>query len=86
MIIYEDILIRPMEDTNDDYDLMHAWLSDDRVRQWYGGGERPTRQSIMEKYRLRIHGEPSVCPMLVFTDDGTFLGYVQWYSLGENRY
>lgn len=82
----QELLLRTMEDAEQDYLQLLAWLSDERVAHFYGGiGQRQTLQRIVEKYRPRIRGEHGVTPCIV-QYEGDPLGYLQFCPVDAEEY
>ena len=70
----------------DDFPLMHRWLNNPEVAQWYGLGmdnrTYPPLEEVVEHYMPRARGET---PTLAFTMrvDGERVGYIQCYRIGD---
>lgn len=65
-----------------DLKLMHKWLNQDFVCQWYGWGDY-AYQDIVLKYNPRIDGQVPTVPYLILLSDLP-IGYIQTYRLSDH--
>ena len=83
MIKEENITIRLMKDSIEDYTIMSKWLTDTNVLQYFEGRDNPfSIDRIMAKYKPRILNESNVVSCILqynYTD----IGYIQYYKLTE---
>lgn len=72
--------------TRADLPLMHRWLNNPRVAEWYGVGDDnhgfPTMAEVIEEYEKNFGPEPKNHAFLVHLDK-TPVGYIQCYRLGD---
>lgn len=82
MLIQQDeVAIRLMRDSMDDYGLMAGWLSDERVLEFYEGRDNPfSLERIIEKHSPRTLGLEGVRPCFI-VQDGVPIGYIQYYPI-----
>lgn len=78
------ITFRPLTDA--DLPLVHAWLNNPNVAQWYGLGientTNPAMEQVFENYGARIRGEqPTLC--YIIEADGRPVGHIQAYRIGD---
>ena len=79
-----DITFRPLTDA--DIPLLHAWLNNPNVAEWYGLGIEnetyPTMQHVIDNYSVRIRGDqPTFC--YIIEADGRPAGLIQAYRIGD---
>lgn len=79
-----DITFRPL--TEEDLPLVHRWLNNPSVAEWYGLGIEnrtfPPLEAVRENYLPRIHGEfPTLCYIMLLGQ--TAFGFVQCYRIGD---
>lgn len=78
-----DLSVRLMRDERSDYELMSAWLSDDRVLEFYDGRDNPLAvEAARDKYGPRSRGEASVASCILEVD-GKPIGYLQSYRTDD---
>jgi aminoglycoside 6'-N-acetyltransferase len=78
-----DLAVRLMRDERSDYELMSAWLSDDRVLEFYDGRDNPlTMAGARDKYGPRSRGEASV-ESCILELAGAPIGYLQFYRTDD---
>ncbi len=76
-----DLLLRHMEDTVEDYEMMHRWLNKPHVLASYS--YHPSSiEEVMEKYKKRIKGENHVIPSFILYK-GKEIGYIQFYPVTD---
>jgi aminoglycoside 6'-N-acetyltransferase Ib len=73
------VLLRHM--TEHDLPLLHRWLNEPHVVQWWGG-ERPTLEHVRQHYLPRILAEQNVKPYIALLE-GEPLGYAQSYRAAD---
>lgn len=79
----ENISIRVMKDSIEDYTIMSKWLSDVNVLQYYEGRDKSfTVDKIMEKYAPRVQYSSKVIPCFIQFNQ-VYIGYIQYYELTE---
>lgn len=77
-----DVAIRRMRDDPHDYRLMAAWLTDERVLEYYEGRDQPfPYEHVVEKYGPRIREGPIVPCILYYRDQE--IGYLQYYLVAS---
>src|SRR6185369_6329503 len=79
-----DITFRPV--TDDDIPLLHTWLNNPNVAEWYGLGIEnetyPTMEHVTANYAVRIRGDqPTFC--YIIEADGRPVGLIQAYRIGD---
>lgn len=81
----ENITIRLMRDTIEDYNLMLKWLNDENVLQYYEGRDNSFNMDrIKKKYKKKIL---SSCDFpCIIQYDGVDVGYIQYYQLTDEGY
>jgi aminoglycoside 6'-N-acetyltransferase len=66
----------------DDLPLMHRWLQEPHVLEWWWGGVAPPYEAVTAKYGPRIRGEEPTDPyLLLFMDQP--IGYIQAYMIRD---
>lgn len=80
----DDITFRSLVES--DLPLLHAWLNNPKVAEWYGLGVEnktfPTLQEVAANYLPRVRGDlPTYC-YIVYLGERAF-GYVQCYRIGN---
>lgn len=81
----ENINIRLMKDTAEDYTLMAKWLTDPVVLQYYEGRDNPHNiDKIKEKYAPRVLKKDCVIPCIIQLDNKD-IGYIQYYQITEDE-
>ena len=80
----QDITIRQMHYSDDDFDLMAKWLSDPAVLQFYEGlSNSYCREKVIRKFGPRALGEDRV-EACIFEFQKIPIGYIQFYELSES--
>jgi AacA4 family aminoglycoside N(6')-acetyltransferase len=69
------VTLRPM--TELDFPMLHVWLNRPHVVEWWGG-ERPTLETVREKYLPRLTGHEPVTLYIALWGDQPF-GFAQSY-------
>jgi RimJ/RimL family protein N-acetyltransferase len=73
--------------TEDDIPLLHAWLNNPAVAEWYGldleNKTYPALEDIARNYRPRIRGEVKTYGYIMQVD-GADVGYIQCYRIGDH--
>lgn len=83
-LLDNDIVIRSMHDTENDYALMTRWLSDERIAEFYGGRDiKRTPESVKELYQARIFGTVPVTPCIIEYGSKP-IGFIQFYPAVGN--
>lgn len=60
------VSIRPMEDAEDDYELLSQWLIDPEVLEWVYGRDNPQDLiKVRDKYGPLTRGERSTTPCFI---------------------
>lgn len=77
----EDLLLRYMEDSGEDYELMHGWLNRPHVLRTYSY-HPSSLEEVREKYEKRIKGESYVIPSFILFK-GKEIGYIQYYPVTD---
>jgi aminoglycoside 6'-N-acetyltransferase len=68
--------------TADDADVLHKWLTDARVLEFYEGRDRPyTLEMVQEKF-FAPDDDTQKC---IAEYDGTPIGYIQFYPIEEDE-
>lgn len=69
--------------SSEDLPLLHKWLNNPHVKEWYGRDEKSDLASIKAKYVPRIEGkEPTKC-YLAYCEDKP-LGFLQTYMISDH--
>lgn len=77
----DDIKIRKLTDTDEDYALMLKWLTNSDLLEYYEGRDQIfDLAKIKAKYRPRILGKENVVPC-IFEANSESMGYLQYYEL-----
>jgi aminoglycoside 6'-N-acetyltransferase len=63
--------------TEVDLPQVEAWLRQPHVARWWTADT--TAETTIDSYRRRLTGQKSRTHMLVATEDGTAIGWCQWY-------
>jgi AacA4 family aminoglycoside N(6')-acetyltransferase len=71
-----DLRLRPMGES--DLPLLHRWLNEPHVVEWWGG-ERPTLEQVRRHYLPRVLARENVRPYIA-TLDGEPFAYAQSYG------
>jgi RimJ/RimL family protein N-acetyltransferase len=69
--------------TEDDLPLMHRWLQQPYVLEWWWGGVPPTYEAVEAKYRARLRGEEPTDPYLILAN-GQPIGYIATYMIADH--
>lgn len=81
----DNIVIRKMNDEENDYKLMAKWLSDERILKFFQGRDKPLNiNQIIEKYGPRTRGESRVTPCIIEVDRKA-IGYIQYYGIDRDE-
>lgn len=81
-----NIEIRKMEDTTEDYRLMTKWLSDEDVLDYYEGRDNVFDiEKTIRKFRPRAIGEDSVTSCIIEINKNP-IGYIQYYLIDTEEY
>src|SRR4051812_21122913 len=67
----------------DDLPLMHRWLQQPFILEWWWGGIPPAYEAVEAKYAARIRGEEPTDPYLILSD-GQAIGYIQAYMIADH--
>jgi aminoglycoside 6'-N-acetyltransferase len=82
----ETILIRKLQDCNEDYKLLVKWLSDPAVLEYYEGQSNSfDLDKVKEKFAHRARGESRVKVGIVEYNEN-LIGFVQYYKIAPNEY
>lgn len=65
-----------------DLPLMHRWLQEPHVLEWWWGGIAPSYEAVAEKYGPRIRGEEPTDPYILLSTDRP-IGYIQTYMIRD---
>ena len=77
------VSIRPMQDADDDYQLLSQWLTDPEVLEWVYGRDKPQDLiNVRDKYGPLTRGEGSTTPCFILYRSQP-VGYVQFTSLNS---
>ncbi|MEI8230670.1 MAG: GNAT family N-acetyltransferase [Candidatus Peregrinibacteria bacterium] len=81
MLIVSDneLLIREMTDSDDEYSLLLSWLNNPTVSAWYENTAGLTMDAIRSKYRPRIVGESHIQSAIIEWKNRP-IGYLQYYE------
>lgn len=83
LIQQEDLIIRKMTDTDEDYQIMTKWLTNPDLLELYEGRDKVfDLEKIKQKYQPRILQEEKVTPCFVYLENKP-IGYMQFYELSE---
>lgn len=83
LIQQDDLALRRMHDTPQDYAYMATWLTDPHVLEFYEGRNNPyPLDRVLAKYRPRVRGESATVPCFLLYV-GTPIGYLQYYPLSR---
>jgi len=84
MLVEQDkITIRLMEDSQENYQLMAKWLSDNRVLEFYEGRDNPFNlERVIETYQPIVIGNDAAKPCLIYYESRQ-IGYLQYYLLDD---
>ncbi len=75
-----------MQDTANDYALVSAWLTDERVLAFYEGRDNPfPLEKVKAKYAPRVLSEDGVTPCIM-EYEGHPVGYLQFYLADPAEY
>jgi aminoglycoside 6'-N-acetyltransferase len=81
----ENIVIRKMNDEENDYKLMTKWLSDEHILKFYQGRDNPSNiNQIMDKYGPRTKEGSRVTPCIIEFDKEA-IGYIQYYTIDNDE-
>ncbi len=73
--------------TRADLPLMHRWLNNPKVAEWYGVGDDnhgfPTLEEVVEEYAEEKLGPEPKNHAFIMHLDGRPVGYIQCYRLGD---
>ena len=80
-----DVSIRRLrKDEDSDFHLLAAWLTNERVLEFYEGRNNPhDLQKVQEKYGPRVLGDRVVPNVIEW--NGRLIGYLQYYPLTEDE-
>ncbi len=68
--------------TIDDLPLMHKWLNDPYVHEWYDKDKENTLEEITQRYAPKVQGEkPTDCYIILFENKP--VGYIQTYKVND---
>lgn len=82
----EDISIRKMEDTIEDYELMAKWLSTVEVLDYYEGRSNSFNlEKVIKKYKARVIGNEAITPCIIEYKQNN-VGYIQYYQIDIGEY
>jgi len=77
----QELFIRKMTDTEEDYIVLKNWRNNDEVNAYYGGHlSKFSLDGIKRKYKPRILGKKPVVPCFIELS-GRPVGYIQFYLL-----
>jgi RimJ/RimL family protein N-acetyltransferase len=66
----------------DDLSLLHKWLNEPFVKEWYGRDEASDIDSLVKKYNPRIEGkEPTDCYIVYY--ENSLFGFIQTYKISD---
>jgi RimJ/RimL family protein N-acetyltransferase len=74
----EELSFRPM--TLEDLALLHRWLAEPHVAEWWGQPE--PHDAMADKYRPRLDGTDPVS-VWVMEVEAQPVGFVQWYAVSD---
>lgn len=81
----DDLLLRLLRDTQEDYALLSRWLSDERVLEFYEGRDNPfDLAKARAKFAPYAQGRDRVVSCIL-EHAGRPLGYVQFYPLVQDE-
>lgn len=77
--------IRKLMDCDSDYKLLHKWLNDEVVQEYYEGKSvKHTLEEIHDEYRPRAIGEDYVQSCIIVYGEKA-IGYLQFYHLQQEE-
>ncbi|MCG2592272.1 aminoglycoside 6'-N-acetyltransferase [Ramlibacter sp. XY19] len=82
--MHSDLLRRPVSlrlMTEHDIPLLHGWLNEPHVVQWWGG-ERPSLDEVRAKYLPRVLAQERVIPYIGMLGDTPFAYAQSYVALG----
>lgn len=84
MLLEKDgIILRLMEDSLENYQLMAKWLTDERVLEFYAGRDNPfDLEKVIATYQPMVVENDAVKPCLIYYEN-IKIGYLQYYSLDD---
>ena len=76
----QELGIRRMRESEEDYGLLVKWLSDPEVAEYYEGRTKLyDREMVLDKFGPYARGEEPVCPCII-EFEGAPIGYIQFYE------
>ncbi len=79
----DQIIIREMQFSDNDFSLLEKWLTDPDVLQYYEGCDNTfSRQKVIEKFGPKASGEENVV-RCISEYNGFPIGYAQYYKVTE---
>ncbi len=68
--------------TEEDLHLMHIWLNEPHVHDWYDKDKQNTLEEVKNRYSPKIQGnQPTDCYIVLY--DKNPLGYIQTYKVND---
>ncbi len=66
----------------EDLHLMHKWLNEPHVHEWYDKDKDNSLEEVIKRYDPKINGEkPTECYMVLYEDNP--VGYIQKYKVND---
>ena len=82
----ENLSIRKMLDSHDEYVLMATWLTNPLVCEYYEGKTKPLDlEKVKEKFAHRARGESRVIPCIILNNNQA-IGFIQFYQTKSDEY
>lgn len=66
-----------------DLGLLHKWLNNPHVKEWYGRNEKSDFEAVRAKYIPRIEGQESTICYISYYDGKPF-GFIQGYMINND--
>jgi aminoglycoside 6'-N-acetyltransferase len=81
----DEIIIRKMKYSSEDFNLLDKWLNDEEVQEYYEGkSTKYTHEQIINKFGPRALGEDYVIPCII-QYNAFPIGYIQYYRLTKQE-